>query len=112
MPATTLYPSLNGPPPEAQAPIATTYFGSGIWLYSRTICGIIFLVTVPDTIIKSAWRGLGRMISIPKREKSNRLVAVAIISIAQQARPNIIGQIDDRLPQLYILSRVVTSTIW
>jgi hypothetical protein len=37
---------------------------------------------------------------MPKREKSKRLVAVHIISIAQQAKPNIIGQIDDRRPQL------------
>jgi hypothetical protein len=40
------------------------------------------------------------MISIPKRAKSNRLVAVQIISMAQHARPNIIGQIEDRRPQL------------
>jgi hypothetical protein len=40
------------------------------------------------------------MISIPNRAKSKRLVAVQIISIAQHAKPNIIGQIDDRLPQL------------
>ena len=32
MPETTLYPSLNGPPPDAQAPIERTYLGSGIWL--------------------------------------------------------------------------------
>src|SRR5512146_2417656 len=65
MPATTLYPSLKGPPPDAQAPIATTYFGSGIWLYRRTIGTTIFLVTVPETIIRSAWRGLARMTSMP-----------------------------------------------
>ena len=35
--------------------IAITYFGSGIWSYSRAIIGIIVLVTVPETIIKSAW---------------------------------------------------------
>src|SRR5437588_348380 len=46
MPETTLYPSLNGPPPEAQAPIEMTYFGSGIWSYSRAIIGIIVLMTV------------------------------------------------------------------
>ena len=80
--------------------MATTYLGSGIWLYNLTIWGIIFLVTVPATIIKSAWRGLGRIISIPKRAKSKRLVAVQIISIAQHARPNIIGQMDERRPQL------------
>src|SRR5271157_718281 len=96
----TLYPSLNGPPPEAQAPIARTYLGSGIWLYKRTMVGIIFLVTVPDTIIRSLCRGEGRMISIPKRARSKRLAAVQIISMAQQARPNIIGQTDARRPQL------------
>jgi hypothetical protein len=36
------------------------------------------------------------MTSIPNREKSNRLVAAQIISIPQQARPNIIGQIEFR----------------
>jgi len=56
-PETTLYPSLKGPPPVAHAPIAITYFGSGIWSYSRAIIGIIVLVTVPETIIKSACRG-------------------------------------------------------
>jgi hypothetical protein len=40
------------------------------------------------------------MISIPNREKSNLLVAAHIISIAQQAKPNIIGHIDDLRPQL------------
>src|SRR5439155_823305 len=44
----------------AHAPIAMTYFGSAIWLYSRTICGAIFFVTVPATIIKSAWRSDGQ----------------------------------------------------
>src|SRR5690554_5073710 len=100
IPATTLYPSLNGPPLEAQAPIATTYLGSGIWLYRRTIAGSIFLVTVPETIIRSAWRGVGRMTSMPKRAISKRAVCATIISIAQQARPNINGHTDERLPQL------------
>ena len=34
-----------------------TYLGSGIWSYKRAIIGIIVLVTVPETIITSAWRG-------------------------------------------------------
>src|SRR5689334_8000139 len=35
-PLTTLYPYLKyGPPPTVQAPMAMTYFGSGIWWYSR-----------------------------------------------------------------------------
>ena len=46
------------------------YLGSGIWFQSRTIWGTIFLVTVPGTIIRSAWRGLARITSIPKRARS------------------------------------------
>src|SRR3954463_6043883 len=101
MPFSTLYPCLNGPPEIAHAPMAMTYFGSGIWLYSLTTCGAIFFVTVPATIIKSAWRGDGRNTSPPNRAMSYRDAAVAIISIAQQARPNCNGQIELRRPQLY-----------
>ena len=60
----------------------------------------IFLVTVPDTIIRSAWRGVARMTSKPKREKSKRDEAVAIISMAQQANPKSIGHMELRRPQL------------
>jgi hypothetical protein len=84
----------------AQAPIAITYFGSAIWLYNRTTCGAIFFVTVPETIIKSACRGEGRKISAPNRARSYRAMVVAIISMAQQASPNCIGQIEFRRPQL------------
>src|SRR3954470_8678480 len=100
IPETTFYPSLNGPPPDAKALIAMTYFGSGIWSYKRAIIGIIVLVTVPETIITSAWRGDPRKTSAPNRAVSNRLDAVQIISIAQQARPNPSGQRLDRRPQL------------
>src|SRR5215831_16840813 len=100
MPETTLYPSLNGPPPVAQAPIEITYFGSGIWSYSRAIIGIIVLVTVPETIMTSAWRGEPRKTSAPKRAMSNRLLAVQIISMAQQARPKPNGHKAERRPQL------------
>jgi hypothetical protein len=44
-------------------------------------------VTVPATIITSDCRGEKRMTSAPKRAMSNREQAVAIISIAQQAKP-------------------------
>ena len=37
--------------------MASTYLGSAIWLYRRTMFGTIFLLTVPETIIRSAWRG-------------------------------------------------------
>ena len=62
--------------------------------------GTIFLVTVPETIIRSAWRGEARMISMPKRLRSKRAACTAIISMAQQASPNIIGHIERARPQL------------
>src|SRR5581483_10838026 len=69
----------------------------------------IFLVTVPATIIKSAWRGEGRKSSEPKRAISKRPPPDAIISIAQQARPNCMGQIEDLRPQLYKVSTILTA---
>ncbi len=104
-----MYPSLNGPPPVAQAPIEITYLGSGIWSYSLAIIGIIVLVTVPETIIRSAWRGEPRKTSAPKRAMSNRLDAVQIISMAQQARPKPSGQRAERRPQLYTVSTIPSS---
>src|SRR5205814_2834423 len=93
----------------AQAPMAMTYLGSGIWLYRRTTCGAIFLVTVPATIIRSACRGEGRKTSAPKRARSYRAMVVAIISMAQQARPNCSGQTEFFRPQLYISPNVVVK---
>ena len=72
----------------AQAPIAMQYLGSGIWSQSRMTWGAIFLVTVPDTIKRSACRGDGRKTSEPNRAMSKRAIEAAIISIAQQASPN------------------------
>ena len=57
------------------------------------------MVTVPDTIMRSAWRGDAHG-TIPSRSTSNREANVAIISIAQQARPKVTGQTDDFLAQL------------
>jgi hypothetical protein len=37
-------------------------------------------------------------------------VLIAIISIAQQARPNVTGQMDERLAHCTIFSTVVVST--
>ena len=62
--------------------------------------GTIFLVTVPETNIRSAWRGEARMISMPKRLRSKREAIIAINSMAQQARPNAIGHIERTRPQL------------
>lgn len=52
--------------------------------------GAILLVSVPATIIQSAWRGLARN-TTPKRSMSYRGAAICIISTAQQASPNVIG---------------------
>src|SRR5687767_15111928 len=81
----------NGPPVEAHAPIAIAHFGSGIWSKTRRTTGPIFKVTVPAMMIRSLWRGLGRNTPAPNRSMSNRPAPVAIISIAQQASPNVIG---------------------
>ena len=84
----------------AKAPMAMQNFGSGIWFQSRTTCGAIFLVTVPDTISRSACRGEGRNTSEPKRAMSNRAMEATIISIAQHARPNWSGHTELLRPQL------------
>src|SRR5688572_2455189 len=83
--------SRYGPPADAHPPIAITYFGSGIWSYSRLMNGAIFTDTQPDTMRTSACRGVARK-NIPKRSRSYFEAAVAIISIAQQDRPNVSDQ--------------------
>ena len=60
----------------------------------RRSTGAIFWDTRPDTIIRSACRGEARNTSIPQRDRSYCPAPVAIISIAQQARPNVAGHID------------------
>src|SRR5919204_4699654 len=69
----------------------------------RLSMGAILIVTVPDTIMRSEWRGEAHG-TMPKRSTSKREANVAIISIAQQARPNVTGQIDELRAQLKILS--------
>src|ERR1700685_2015643 len=91
-PCSTEY-TLNGPPTLELAPIEMHHYGSGIWSHTRFSTGDIFRVTVPATIIRSAWRGDGRNTSAPNRAISKREVVEAIISIAQQARPKVRGQI-------------------
>jgi len=65
----------------------------------RLTAGAIFSVTVPATTMRSDWRGDGRY-RMPKRSKSHREAPAAIISMAQQARPKVTGQIDDLRAQL------------
>src|SRR5579883_2730739 len=86
---------LNGPPTVAHAPIEMHHFGSGIWSQMRFSTGAILSVTVPATIMRSDWRGLGRNTSAPKRAMSKREVLEAIISMAQQARPKVNGHTED-----------------
>src|SRR5262245_39078620 len=69
----------------------------------RLSMGAILMVTVPDTIIRSECRGEAHG-TMPKRSTSKREAKVAIISMAQQARPNVTGHSDDLRAQLKILS--------
>src|SRR5467141_365934 len=72
--------------------------------------GAIFRDRRPATIIRSDWRGLPRKTSAPKRAMSYREQLIDIISIAQQARPKVTGQIDDRRAHCTIFSTVVVRT--
>src|SRR5437867_7663615 len=76
----------------------------------RRRTGPIFWETRPATIIKSAWRGDARKISIPHRARSYSAAPAAIISIAQQARPNVAGHIEFFLAQATALPTVVSRT--
>src|SRR5438128_392301 len=86
------------------------HFGSGIWSQTRLMIGAILSVGVPATIIRSDCRGLGRNTPAPKRSISNRDAPVAIISIAQQASPKVIGHSADLRAQLKTKSTVVVIT--
>ena len=85
------------------------HLGSGIWSQIRLSTGAILSVTVPATIMRSLCRGLGRKTSAPKRAISNREVLAAIISMAQHARPNVSGQMDDSRAQLKTWSTLVVT---
>src|SRR6185369_13227312 len=76
----------------------------------RLSTGAILRDTRPETIITSACRGLARNTSEPKRARSFRDEVAFIISIAQQARPNVAGQSEDLRAQLIRESRRVVST--
>src|ERR1700737_2862801 len=87
-----------------------THFGSGICSQSWRMTGAILFETRPAIIIRSDWRGEGRNTSAPKRAISNREAPIDIISIAQQAKPNVIGQIEFLRIQFTALSSVVRTT--
>src|SRR5229473_6573060 len=101
---------LNTPPEVAHAPMEITHLGSGICSQSWRMTGAILFETRPAIIIRSDWRGDGRNTSAPKRAMSNRDAPMDIISIAQQAKPNVIGQIEFLRIQLMTLSTVVSTT--
>src|SRR3954451_2063221 len=64
----------------------------------------------PAQMSTSACRGEKLMRSIPKRARSNRLAAVAMNSMAQQAVPNGMGQSElERAQLVRKSSRVVTQ---
>src|SRR5262245_55447096 len=76
----------------------------------RRRTGAIFLDNRPATIIRSDWRGDPRKTSAPNRAMSYRPQLIAIISMAQHARPNVTGQIADRRAHWTIFSTVVVTT--
>src|SRR5260221_13230980 len=76
----------------------------------RRRAGAIFRDRRPATIMRSDWRRLARNTSAPKRAMSYREQLMAIISIAQHARPNVTGQIDERRAHCTIFSTVVVRT--
>src|SRR6185295_16427422 len=76
----------------------------------RRSTGAIFRETRPETIITSAWRGLARKTSDPKRARSLRDDVAFIISIAQQAKPNVAGHSEDLRAQLIMESSRVVKT--
>src|SRR5512145_267866 len=76
----------------------------------RLSIGAILMVTVPDTIMRSEWRGEAQG-TIPKRSTSKREAKVAIISMAQQASPKVTGQIDDERAQLETQSKTFSVEV-
>src|SRR5450432_3242458 len=89
--------------------MAITHLGSGICSETVMITGSIVFVTVPAMIIQADWRGDARKI-IPKRSRSLWEAPVAIISIAQHAKPKVIGQMEDFRDQLTKRSSDVVIT--
>src|SRR5579863_5023847 len=87
-----------------------THLGSGICSQSWRMTGAILWETRPAMMIRSDCRGEGRNTSAPKRAISNRDAPMDIISIAQQARPNVIGQMEFLRIQLTTLSTVLSTT--
>src|SRR3954447_22824671 len=86
-----------------------THFGSGICWYRWRMTGAILFETRPAMIIKSDWRGDPRNTSAPKRAMSYRDALMDIISMAQQANPNDMGQMEFLRALLTARFRVVRT---
>src|ERR1700685_3877225 len=71
--------------------------------------GAILFDQRPALIIRSDWRGEPRMTSAPKREISYREPIIDIISMAQQAKPKLMGQIEFLRAQLIAMLTVVVT---
>src|SRR6266404_255215 len=98
------------PPDDAQAPMEMDHLGWGIWSQIRRITGASLNGSRPAQMSTSACRGEKLWRSMPNRAMSNRLAAVAMYSMAQQAVPNGIGQSELLRAQLVRKSsRVVTQ---
>jgi hypothetical protein len=86
------------------------HLGWGIWSQIRRMTGANLNGSRPAQISTSACRGEKLWRSIPNRAMSNRLAAVAMYSMAQQAVPNGMGQSELLRAQLVRKSsRVVTQ---
>ena len=76
----------------------------------RRTTGAILIEMRPERMSRSAWRGDARNASKPKRATSTRAATIDIISMAQQARPNVAGNMALPRAQLTALSSVVVRT--
>src|SRR3954452_19247895 len=99
------------PPVEAQAPMLIDHLGWGIWSQIRRMTGASLNGSRPAQISTSACRGEKLIRSIPKRARSNRLAAVAMNSMAQQAVPKGIGQSEFERAQLVRKSSLVVTKL-
>src|SRR6185437_11873062 len=99
------------PPEEAHAPIEIHHLGWGICCQMRRMTGASLNGTRPAQIRTSACRGEKLMRSIPNRARSNRLAAVAMNSMAQQAVPKGIGQREFERAQLVRKSSLVVTQL-
>src|SRR5262245_23018923 len=76
----------------------------------RRRTGAILRDSRPAMIIRSDCRGDPRKTSAPNRAMSYRPQLIAIISMAQHARPNVTGQMAERRAHCTIFSTVVVRT--